>query len=199
MPSFPRVARFAAITIPLATAVLAGRVSAQPMSADAQITSAVLALPAELQADAGVLGYRSGTALEQLRPSKNGMLCLADDPADDQFHVACYHNSMEPFMARGRSLRAGGTKGTAVDSVRFAEVKSGKIKMPKDPATLYQIFAPKDAYSAGKVTGGRRLTVVYIPFATEASTGLSIKSSATAPWLMFPGTPKAHIMFSSSM
>ncbi|MES2524671.1 MAG: hypothetical protein V4617_18390 [Gemmatimonadota bacterium] len=196
-----RIARCAAVAAmsALSLGVAAASLSAQPMSTADQIASAILALPTEMQADAGVLGYKTGTKLEQLRPAKNGMLCLADDPSDDELHVSCYHVGMEPFMARGRALREGGTKGTMVDSVRFAEVKSGKIKMPKDPATLYQIFAPKGSYSAGKFTGGRRLTVVYIPYATEASTGLSSKSSATAPWLMFPGTPKAHIMFSSSM
>ena len=202
MLALPRVARTGAIAAiaALSLGVAAGSASAQPMSTADQIASAILALPAEMQADAGVLGYRNGTKLEQLRPAKNSMLCLADDPSDDEIHVSCYHVGMEPFMARGRALREGGTKGTAVDSVRFAEVKAGKIKMPKDPATLYQIFAPKGSFTGGKfTTGGRRLTVVYIPYATEASTGLSSKSSATAPWLMFPGTPKAHIMFSSSM
>ena len=129
------------------------------------------------------------------------MLCLADDPADDQFHVSCYHMSMEPFMARGRALREAGTKGPQVDTARFAEVKSGKLKMPTAPASLYQIFGPKDAFdpATGTVSNARALIVVYVPFATEATTGLSAIPSNTKPWLMFPGTPKAHIMFSSSM
>lgn len=190
---------FAVATLPAALAPNA--VAAQTLSPADQIASAVLALPKDMQANAGVMGYRTAGKLEMLRPAKNDMLCLADDPADDQFHVSCYHMSMEPFMARGRSLREAGTKGTQVDSVRFAEVKAGKIKMPTPAASLYQIFGPKDAFNAatGTVSGGRLLTVVYVPYATEATTGLSTKSSPTAPWLMFPGTPKAHIMFSSSM
>lgn len=182
-------------------AVLSPSTAAAQQSPADQIASAILALPKEMQAGAGVMGYRTPGKLEVLRPAKNGMICLADDPAEEQFHVSCYHEGMEPFMARGRSLRASGTTGTAVDSVRFAEVKSGKIKMPEAAASLYQIFGPKNAYNpaTGTVSNGRLLTVVYIPYATEASTGLSAKSSATQPWLMFPGTPKAHIMFSSSM
>jgi hypothetical protein len=190
----------AAAVVALPAVLSPSSAAAQQSTAD-QIASAVLPLPKDMQAGAGVMGYRTAGKLEVLRPAKNGMICLADDPAEEQFHVACYHESMEPFMARGRSLREAGTKGTAVDSVRFAEVKKGKIKMPTAAASLYQIFGPKDAYnpSTGTVTGGRMLTVVYIPNATEASTGLSSKSSASGPWLMFPGTPKAHIMFSSSM
>jgi hypothetical protein len=102
-------------------------------------------------------------------------------------------------MARGRALRAQGVKGAQVDTVRFAEVKGGKIKMPTAPAALYQIFAQSYDAATGTVKGGRTLFVVYVPFATAATTGLSTVPSDSKPWLMLPGTPKAHIMFSASM
>ena len=169
--------------------------------ADQQIAAAVIALPKDMRDGAGVLGYKTAGKLELLRPGKNGMLCLADDPAEKQFHVACYHDSMDPFMARGRALRAAGTTGAQVDTVRFAEVRAGKIKMPTAPASLYQVFADVNDFNVAtaSVSKPRSLFVVYIPFATELSTGLSAKSSEKGPWLMFPGTPKAHIMFTTSM
>jgi hypothetical protein len=37
--------------------------------------------------------------------------------------------------------------------------------------------------------------VVYIPFATPETTGIPAVPAPNQPWLMFPGTPKAHIMF----
>src|SRR4051794_336970 len=78
-------------------------------AAAVQIASAVLPLPAEFRGDATVLGYKEGaTALTTLREGKGAFTCLASDPAGKQFHVACYHKSMEPFMARGRALRASG-------------------------------------------------------------------------------------------
>ena len=73
---------------------------------DQQVTAAVLALPAGMRAGATVLGYRDAGKLVELKAGTNGMICLADDPAIPAFHVACYHESMEPFMARGRALRA---------------------------------------------------------------------------------------------
>ncbi len=166
-----------------------------------QIAAAVQALPKEMRDGAGVMGYRTAGKLELLRPVKNGMLCLADDPAEEQFHVSCYADSMEPFMARGRALRAQGVKGAQVDTARFAEVRAGTLRMPTKPAALYQIFGPKDAYDAtsNTVKGGRALFVVYVPFATAESTGLSTVPSDSKPWLMLPGTPKAHIMFSATM
>jgi hypothetical protein len=81
-----------------------------------------------------------------------------------------------------------------VDTVRFAEAKSGKLKLPEAPASLYTLTGGTFDPKTGTVTGARELYVVYIPYATTATTGLPDKPVA-GPWLMFPGTPKAHIMF----
>ena len=164
-----------------------------------QIAAAVTALPDELRAGAGVLGYSAPGKLVSLREGKNDMICLAPDPAQKNFHSACYHKAMEPFMSRGRQLREQGVKGPQVDTVRFAEVKSGKLQMPSHPTMLYQIFGGTFNPETEKVAGGSWLYVTYIPFATPATTGLSSKPSEKGPWIMFPGTPKAHIMFSVAM
>lgn len=168
-------------------------------SAAEQVAAAVTPLPEELKAGAGVLGYKLPGTLVTLREGRNDMICLAPEPGAKAFHSACYHKAMEPFMARGRSLRATGVKGAQVDTVRFAEVKSGKLKVPAQPSMLYQIFGGTFDEATGKVTGGSWLYITYMPFATTASTGLTSKPSDKSPWLMFPGTPKAHIMFSTGM
>ena len=168
-----------------------------PLTEEQQIASAVLPLPTEFRDSARVIGYHAGsTTLAVLREGRGPFTCLASDPAAQRFHVACYHRSLEPFMARGRALRAAGTTGAKVDSVRFAEVKRGKLAMPRQ-ATLYSLTGPAGSYDAATntVTGARPLIVVYIPGATAASTGLSAKPAEGTPWIMFPGTPKAHIMF----
>lgn len=168
-------------------------------SRDEQIAAAVLPLPPEARASAKVLGYAADGKLVTLREG-TGMTCLARDPKSPRFHVACYAQSMEPFMARGRELRASGvTSAAEVDTIRFREAKSGKIAMPKFPAALYSLtdgdFDPK----TGTAPGARHLYVVYIPYATAEATGLSTKPNGNQPWIMFPGTPKAHIMFTASM
>ena len=53
--------------------------------------------------------------------------------------------------------------------------------------------------ATGAVTGARPLYVVYIPFSTAESTGLSATPARGTPWIMFAGTPKAHIMFTPDM
>ncbi|HEX6316461.1 MAG TPA: hypothetical protein VFZ73_16435 [Gemmatimonadaceae bacterium] len=167
--------------------------------AEQQIAAAILPLPADARSSATVLGYGADGKLTTLRKGTGTMICLADDPKLAQFHVACYHEAMEPFMARGRALRASGVTGTQVDSVRFREAKSGALKVPNHPASLYSLTGGSFDPATGTAPGARWLYVVYIPYATTASTGLSDKPQDGAPWIMFPGTPKAHIMFTPRM
>lgn len=164
-----------------------------------QIAAAVLPLPPDSRATARVLGYGTDGKLVELRAG-TGMTCLARDPKAPRFHVACYAQSMEPFMLRGRELRAQGvTNAAEVDSVRFREIKSGKLEMPRFPAALYSLTDGEFDPKTGTAPGARHLYVVYIPYATAEGTGLSAKPNGSAPWIMFPGTPKAHIMFTVSM
>ena len=168
-------------------------------SADDQIAAAVLPLPADARATATVLGYGADGKMVTLRKGSGTMTCLADDPKVAQFHVACYHDAMEPFMARGRELRASGVTGTQVDTVRFREAKAGTLKIPTHPASLYSLTGGAFDPATKTAPGARWLYVVYIPYATTATTGLSDKPQGNAPWIMFAGTPKAHIMFSPGM
>lgn len=167
------------------------------LSEDKQIAAATLPLPAEFRDSAQVLGYRASGALETLRPGSGAFTCLASDPKVNRFHVACYHRSLEPFMARGRWLRATGVTGEKVDSMRFSEIRRKRLKMPTQPAALYSLSGPLTSYdtTTGVVTDAQPLFVIYIAGATGKSTGLSEKPARGTPWIMFPGTPKAHIMF----
>jgi hypothetical protein len=161
-----------------------------------QIAAAVSPLPDQLQKGARVLGYNATGKLVTLRDGSNDMVCIADDPSGKQFHVACYHNSLEPFMARGRELHALKKSKEAIDSVRARDVKTGRYSMPAKPAALYQYFASRDSVDAvtGAVKGAEYLYVVYTPYATYKSTGISEVPVAGGPWIMYPGKPWAHLM-----
>src|ERR1700704_1440262 len=108
-----------------------------PPSAEQQIAAAVLAAPADMRAGATVWGYAPNGHFTRLRQGRGALTCLASDPKSERFHVACYHRSLEPFMARGRALRAHGVTGDKVDSARFAEIRSRKLAMPTRGAALY--------------------------------------------------------------
>ena len=158
----------------------------------AQIALAVQAAPEDRRAGAKVLGYDAAQKVVELRPGTNDLVCLGDNPAKERISVACYHETLEPFMARGRELRALGEADD--DMVRFREAGEGKFAMPKEPATLY-VLTGSGVDAAGKVTDPYLRYVVYTPYATAESTGLPIAPMAPgAPWIMFPGTAGAHIM-----
>jgi hypothetical protein len=182
-------------------AVAAARSDSSPPPAEEQIAAAVLPAPKDMQADATVLGYAPDGHLTTLRKGHGALICLASAPKAERFHVACYQRSLEPFMARGRALRARGVKGDRVDSLRFAEVRSGKLSMPRHPAVLYSLTGPADSFdpATGTAPKAQPLFVVYVPFATGKSTGLSTTPVEGAPWIMDPGTPKAHLMFEPGM
>lgn len=166
-------------------------------SKEAQIKSAVLAAPADKRDSATVYGYSDKKEFIILRNGTNELICLADDPAQPEFSVACYHRDLQPFMQRGRDLKKMGRTHQQIFEIREKEAKSGELKMPKQPTTLY-VLSAKDAdfnKTTGEVVNGYLRYVVYIPFATAESTGLPVKPEAPGmPWIMFPGTHGAHIM-----
>jgi len=161
-----------------------------------QIDVAVSAAPESDRATATVLGYSNYHRLTTLREGSGDMICLADDPSVSSWHVACYHKDLEPFMALGRDLEAAGLNRQAIDSVRLAAIKAGSIKMPDGPRALYNLYARKDSVDAatGQARNPMALQVVYIPYATEESTGIPTAPGGGMPWLMYPGKPWAHIM-----
>ena len=188
------------IGIAFASALLAlsvCAVSAEVPGTEQQIAGAVSAAPEDRRDDATVMGYSAEGELTVLREGTNELICLADKPGDDKFRVACYHESLEAYMARGRELRAKGVEGTANLDVRHEEADAGKLQMPNAPATIYNLGGPAEIFNieTGEVTGGNWVWSVYIPYATENSTGLPTTPQIPGgPWIMRPGTASSHIM-----
>lgn len=167
------------------------------LSKDVQIKTAVLAAPEGLREKAMVYGYSEKGEFVVLRQGGNEMVCLADDPNQAGLNVSCYHKDLEPFMTRGRDLKKAGKNFKEIFDMREEEVKSGKLAMPKYPATLFVYSAADEQFNrtTGEVTEGNLRYVVYIPYATSESTGLPLKPEAPGmPWIMDPGTHRAHIM-----
>jgi hypothetical protein len=159
-------------------------------SIDMQVEQAVKAAPEEDKASATVMGYAKSSELVIIRQGTNKMICLSDDPQKPGFDAACYHEDLAPFMARGRELKLAGKSFQEIFDIRETEAKSGELKMPEKPATLHILSGKTEADASYR-------WVVYIPFATAESTGLPIKPIMPgAPWIMNPGTHRAHIMIS---
>lgn len=159
-----------------------------------QIEQAVLAAPRSMQQGATVLGYggeaRDEDPLTLLREGTNELVCLADDPSEPAFHVACYHRSLDDFMSLGRRLKAAGMGRQEIMDARYTALEAGDFVMP-DRASLFSLSAEG---GPGDLEGARRLAVVYVPGATVEELGLPSRPDGDSPWLMLPGTPWAHIM-----
>ncbi|MEP7272243.1 MAG: hypothetical protein ABI882_12135 [Acidobacteriota bacterium] len=168
-----------------------------PLTAEQQIASAILAAPEERRAGAAVLGYDAQGKVVELRKGSNDLICLADKPGDARFSVACYHKDLEPYMARGRELELQGIAGgERNEKYRWKEVKEGTLKMSREPRMMYVVTGKGFDAVTGTVTNSSIRWVLYWPFATGESTGLSTKSKRGEPWLMDAGTPGAHVMIS---
>ncbi|GJM30099.1 MAG: hypothetical protein DHS20C17_27340 [Cyclobacteriaceae bacterium] len=166
-------------------------------SPEVQIAGAILAAPEEMRENAQVLGFDDKGNLVELRAGSNELVCVADDPNKEGFSTACYHKNMEPFMSRGRALRAEGIDGQDLFDRREQEAKSGQLEMPETPSTLHILTGTEFSEDSMKVVNAYYRYVVYIPFATVESTGLPSKPRAPGePWIMDPGTHRAHIMIS---
>ena len=165
-------------------------------SKEAQMKGAVMAAPEDERDGAMVYGYDDSNEFIVLRKGTNDLVCLADNPAQEGFNVACYYEGLDPFMARGRELRKEGKSFKEIFDIREKEVKSGKLKIPQN-SSLFVLSGPDEVYNVetGEVNGGKLRSVVYIPYATSETTGLPLKPVAPGmPWLMDPGTHRAHIM-----
>jgi hypothetical protein len=164
---------------------------------EVQLKTAVLAAPESLREKAMIYGYSEKGEFIVLQKGENEMVCLADDPAQPGLNVSCYHKDLEPFMIRGRDLKKDGKSFQEIFDIRELEVKSKKLMMPKQPTTLYVYTAKEDQFNptTGEVKDGNLRYVVYIPYATPESTGLPLKPEVPGmPWIMDPGTHRAHIM-----
>jgi hypothetical protein len=186
------------VTSILALALPPSAALAQQTSDSRAIEEAVSALPEAMRAAAEVRLFKDGE-LVTVRSGSNGLICLGDNPRDERWHVACYHESLEPFMLRGRQLRAEGiTSRAAIDSIRGSEIESGVLEFPTGPAALYSLTGEEGSFNpeTGEGEGASGLYVLYVPYGTEASTGMSTVPSRDRPWLMAPGEPWAHVMIS---
>jgi hypothetical protein len=160
-----------------------------------QIAAAIQAAPKDRRDGAAVLGYNADGKLVSLRAGSNDLICLADDPKLAGISVACYHKDLEPFMARGRELDAEGSKGQDRHKQRWKEVDDGKVKMPREARMLYVATGKGYDPATNTISDFYLRWVVYTPYATPESTGLTTKAGPE-PWLMYPGTAGAHIMIS---
>ena len=150
------------------------------------ISDALLPLPEPLRADATVVLDREPGKREVLRKGTNQVICRANPPGTPFFIVRCYHKDLDPLLTRIDELSASRTPEHQLHEAISAEIKSGKLKVSLG-GTAYTL-------AGADRQGALPIMVVFMPGATSESTGLSSQPNSYRPWLMYEGTPMAHIM-----
>lgn len=171
-------------------------VAGQHGQPDRQIAAAVLPLPVELQSDAGVFTVRDGERV-WLRQSDNGMVCNADDPADDQFDVRCYHRDFRTVMERAAALRAAGLSRAGQEAQLRREIDEGRLHLPSAPTAGYRMLGPIAAFDAMTATAGpeiRKWQSIHFPFKTASEMGLPENRETRMPFVMASGSWWSHVM-----
>ena len=166
---------------------------AQALTAVQQIAAAVLAAPEDVRAGAAVLGFAPDGRFVELRPGGNEIVCHGDDPQAEGFEVSCFHRSVLPYISRGRELRAEGRSADDVRTTRMREMDEKKLPLPDAGATQYILTGTYDPAN-GAVANSYLRWVIYTPYATAGSTGLTTRGGESLPWLMGSGTAGSHIM-----
>ena len=157
----------------------------QEPAAAQQIADAVAPLPESLRAGATVVLASEPGKRTVLREGTNAMMCQADTPAPG-FAVSCYHKAIDPYVSRVFELLAAGKSDEEIGETVSAEVKAGKFQVDAGRVT-YAAWGPSR-------TSALPIMSVIVPDATAESTGLSTELNYYRPWLMWDGTPVAHIM-----
>jgi hypothetical protein len=162
-----------------------------------QIKMASMAAPEEEREAVSVYGYDREGKVVLLKEGTNNLVCIADDPNMSGVSVSCYNKKLNDFMARGRELKAEGKDMMETRAVRKQEVESGKLKMPDAPSMTYILSGKEENLNrdTGEFKDAKLRYVIYMPYATTEETGLPDKPHTPGmPWLMDPGTHRAHIM-----
>lgn len=170
-----------------------------PMVLPAQdVAGALLPLPHALRAGAGVVRLDDQKQPLVIRSGTNGMICIADIPADDQFDVRCYHEALIQVVYRAfqHGYRVAGPKVAA-------EIQAGTLALSRAPTAGYRCLGPARGYDGA--TGRLDPEVecwqsVHFPFLTAAEIGLPDEAEVPeerrrdTPYVMAGGGYWSHVM-----
>jgi hypothetical protein len=157
---------------------------AQPSSRDVKIASALTAAPEEVTRNATVKDWpaREGEGLTLLRQGTNEWVCLPDDPTTPGNDPTCldqtFHDALVAFFS-GQQPR--------ITRVGYAYMLTSDAEGSNTDPMAKGATPTNQWHHAGP-----HIMLLY-PDA-KLLDGVPTKPSAYGPYVMFPGTPIAHVM-----
>ena len=180
-----------------AVAGTSGPATAQSPSRAQQVAAAVLPLPAALRGGAGVVWLDTRGRPQEWRASRNGMVCLADQPGDSLFDVRCYQASFIALIYRARQLAAAGTADSAFDVAMDREIHRGKLRLPDGPTAGYRMLGPVSGFDWVATVASDTIDAwqsIHFPYRTARQLGLPTEEDGIHPFVMSSGTWWSHVM-----
>jgi hypothetical protein len=153
-------------------------------------------LPGEVGTSARLLiPFESG--LREAREGAGIFECLGDVPGDDAFSIQCYHSSLAGMVARETELAEQGLLGAAFRERICKDFAAGSVDIPD---RTYLVTASGRRGANGGLPDSVAVShYLYLPFATQVSTGLpSVEVSPGSPYLHRGGSCTAHVMWSET-
>lgn len=161
------------------------------------IGEALSAAPDAFQDAATVYAFNDAGALEVIRDGDGTFFCAADNPNREGFEAACWQAALDAYVRRGHELKSEGVEGSETVTLREAEIDAGTLEWFDGEATMYLRYG-ENAYwdnELREVVDSKLRYVVYTPYATSETTGLPLEPMTPGgPWIMNPGSFRAHIM-----
>jgi hypothetical protein len=160
----------------------------EPGAAQAEVDTALLALPANLQNGATVVKWQPDHTYTVLRKGTNHLVCFdrSGFPLQQPFSVVC--TSMANLAREKQNLEAEATGDRMKsEAMLAAEEKAGTRVKPEYGSVWYHLMGSDKAHAHAHVT-------IAMPNATGKTTGLPENSQQGGVWLMDAGTTGAHIM-----
>jgi hypothetical protein len=179
------------VVLPLLLALLFVPFAGNAQSGD-MIDQALLPLPEDLRADAGVFTYDPDTGERiVLRAGTNHVECRPRD--QETGFTRCYPVATAARRDLSAKLSAEGVTGEELQAALTAAEESGRVGGRVFGSVSYRLYDKDDRI--------RLLMVVSLPNATAAELGMPTgaqRDNALAgqgrPWMMREGTPGAHLM-----
>jgi hypothetical protein len=174
---------------PLLLVVLAVSMSASAQApADSAIETALLALPANLRADATVIKWKSDFTYDTLKTGTNGLVCYDQSgfPLQQPFSIEC--TAMANLERAAQNLKAEALGDRAKSQAMLADMEKAGTRAKPVYGSVWYHFAGADRERA------RMHMTVALPGATAQSTGLPDSRRVDGVWIMNAGTSTAHLM-----
>jgi hypothetical protein len=153
-----------------------------PGSPEAKVALAVSAAPASIGRGAAVVELTGDGGINTIREGTNGWTCIVDDPTSPAADPICLDGNS---MIWARAWMSHTSPKLAAPGIGYM-LQGGQSPSNTDP------FATQPPAGQGWLDAPPHLMI--FPAGKLDETAYSTDPKAGGPWVMYPGTPYAHLM-----